>query len=1279
MNIQELDAFNLADAVKFHDHLNPRLWDQREHLRPEVDAKLREIARDFQEFLGVPDLDVKDITISGSNAAYNYTPHSDIDLHLVVAMPDTRDREVFRELFDAKKFQYNTEHDIRIGGYDVELYVQDAAQEHHSQGIYSLVQNQWLSVPRRRKPDINDISVRSKYEDVGHRIESAIRNGDAAQMEDVWNKLRAMRQQGLEREGEFAPENLVFKMLRNNGTIGNLKQARQAVRDRELSIDEARKKKNKKKFRYGFGGYWTPGYSFGDTGSEGGGDGGGGGESRVAESPDGVNPSTKMFLESDIDSVLSQFFSSCCDFLKIKRAPKMRLHHDSDWSEHTGSFGQYDPDNNILHLATSGRHVLDILRTMAHELTHCKQNEKDRLPDNAGETGSRWEDEANAMAGRIMRHWADKHPEMFKDVQLEESSGYIPTAAQAKDPRFKMALTQDVRPGETGRQANKMALKTDAQGRPALLMKTANLREDRMPQPSQGPGRYRDLNEPLGPETPPTMPAGTVRVDVSDVYDWYKLGQHISNMKGLGHHDFGSGPPSTIFSFGDEETEHKFIKDLAATGLDVTDIDPKDPRQPKGMRPIKTDPTYNVDEGVPQPGPSSGQAKQFKPDAKIQTKAMTVDEILSTVKDIPYVDNVVDDWDAKDYSWGVTKKVIEYAQYLKQNPQSVANLPPLVVIDGGLNDGAHRLSAINLLQKRIDRNNPLWKQVKLKVNFGTSADVASEDLAEMLRREFESFSLDTSLTEALEIDVPNEDWLQDKIDYAKSKGRNSFGVPYMGATTAYSHDPVRVPVEILKRLPGMRGEQKAVRRNDLEAIMKIMKDTGKLPTLDSGKEYAPFINVAYDGSAWVNEGNHRIMAAAALGWEDLPVQISYFDGGERIKSGAMYPGKIDLGNIDEAAGAGVQRTLGGFPVKVLNIEQGSVDEAIKLDAPQQRISRDELQGYADRIKTGTKTKRDRFSPIIHGSNIRAITRDDGGTEWDLDDLAQQITKRPTKILGTNAKMEKSATEGEIIYDLTLPALSGIVVDEDTGDFVEITTCPGAGECQLYCYARKGGYVMFPASSMSAAQALNFLVNDPEGYMAMVDREVKSLKKRTDKHGIRLVVRWHDAGDFFSKQYLDLAYKVAEDNPDVKFYAYTKMGDVAVGSKPKNFIINFSTGSQSREVKKVQVHKRAGNVVKDAITVPKDMFRELFVTDARGKYVKDEKGRTQIKNTQAWDQFRQQLATKYNIDPDTIITYDQMLDIPEGPQPKWNVVIFPAGHGDRAANRLDVINSFLMFH
>ena len=356
-----------------------------------------------------------------------------------------------------------------------------------------------------------------------------------------------------------------------------------------------------------------------------------------------------------------------------------------------------------------------------------------------------------------------------------------------------------------------------------------------------------------------------------------------------------------------------------------------------------------------------------------------------------------------------------------------------------------------------------------------------------------------------------------------------------------------------------------------------------------------------------------------------------------------------------------------------------VDEAIKIDAPQKSWSRDDMQDYLTRIKTGTKTKQDRFKPIIHGSNVKAITKDDGNEEWDLDDLARQITTRPRAILGTNAKMAKSKVEGSITYDLTLPALSGIVVDEETGEFVEITTCPGAGECQLYCYARKGGYVMFPASSMSAAQALNFLVNHPEDYMKMFDAEVKKAKALATKNGIKLLVRVHDAGDFFSKEYYDLVMGVKEQNPDCKFYFYTKMGAIASADQPDDVIGQFSPGAKSREVKTVQVTRDAGKHVKDAVTLPKDMFRNLFVTDEKGKYVKDEKGRTQVKSPEVWAEFKQKLADIYKLDVDTIVTYDEMNRIPEGPKPKWNVVVFPAGHGDLGASRLDVSKQFLMFH
>lgn len=101
--------------------------------------------------------------------------------------------------------------------------------------------------------------------------------------------------------------------------------------------------------------------------------------------------------------------------------------------------------------------------------------------------------------------------------------------------------------------------------------------------------------KPYGPEFKPTMPAGTVKVDVSDVYDWYKLGMHISDLNGLGKHDFGEGPPSTILSFGSEEEEHEYIKGLQNIGLTTTDIDPVDPNQPKNMPRQKTDPRYNVE------------------------------------------------------------------------------------------------------------------------------------------------------------------------------------------------------------------------------------------------------------------------------------------------------------------------------------------------------------------------------------------------------------------------------------------------------------------------------------------------------------------------------------------------------------------------------------------------------------------------------------------------------------------------------------------------------------
>lgn len=154
----------------------------------------------------------------------------------------------------------------------------------------------------------------------------------------------------------------------------------------------------------------------------------------------------------------------------------------------------------------------------------------------------------------------------------------------------------------------------------------------------------------------------------------------------------------------------------------------------------------------------------------------------------------------------------------------------------------------------------------------------------------------------LKTDVPNQEWLDHQREYAQRKGRGKHGAPYMGSVTGYVRGRVEVPVEILAKLPGMSGEQQNVRKDSLRWLMQYMKTKGHLPTYGdpgSEREYEPFINVAYNGEAWVNEGNHRIMAAAALGWKTLPIEIRYFDGGERVKSGPMYPGKIGLSEPDQ--------------------------------------------------------------------------------------------------------------------------------------------------------------------------------------------------------------------------------------------------------------------------------------------------------------------------------------------------------------------------------------------
>ena len=231
MRLRELHE--RADYVTVNKQLNPKIW-QDGQLDPAVESKLIEIARAFEEFVGV-DLEVKDYTVTGSNANYTWTQYSDLDLHLIVSGTPTDEQ---RELYNAKKALWGEQHNITIKGLPVECYVQGEDEPHHSTGVYSLSKDQWLIEPKKVKPKIDDASVEAKKDSVMHDVEIAMLSKDLNKLRLVKEKVTKMRKAGLERAGEWSVENLVFKILRNLGIIDQLSEIIRDLEDQELSLEQ---------------------------------------------------------------------------------------------------------------------------------------------------------------------------------------------------------------------------------------------------------------------------------------------------------------------------------------------------------------------------------------------------------------------------------------------------------------------------------------------------------------------------------------------------------------------------------------------------------------------------------------------------------------------------------------------------------------------------------------------------------------------------------------------------------------------------------------------------------------------------------------------------------------------------------------------------------------------------------------------------------------------------------------------------------------------------------
>jgi len=224
-----------AKPIEYNSVLNPKLWDH-DHLKSEVRGALLRIAEDFKKYIDVP-FDVTDIVITGGNANYNYTTHSDIDLHLIADYDSVDCDRTAAELFDTKRLLYKRDYSIDIHDVPVELYVEDQDHPAVSGGSYSVLHNRWISKPNPNLPKYDEDAL-DHMVSVWHEVlKNAMKTGSLQTCRNAVQLLRKYRKLGLAtQQGEFSIPNLVYKSLRNDKTLEGITVMIDRLHDQEFSI-----------------------------------------------------------------------------------------------------------------------------------------------------------------------------------------------------------------------------------------------------------------------------------------------------------------------------------------------------------------------------------------------------------------------------------------------------------------------------------------------------------------------------------------------------------------------------------------------------------------------------------------------------------------------------------------------------------------------------------------------------------------------------------------------------------------------------------------------------------------------------------------------------------------------------------------------------------------------------------------------------------------------------------------------------------------------------------
>lgn len=244
LEIQE----KLTEAVEKHDTLNSKLFTKEELLKDKVRDKMLEIVDEFLADLKEQEIKIKvdDILLIGSNASYNYTKDSDIDLHILTNTKATKySKEVADALYSAYRSLFNKQLDIKIFDIPLELFVETEDSARVSNGIYSVKKNKWIKKPAHESiPDYDNEALNKlvgKWEaeckelinDIkADKLEDEVKV--VKMLEDIYDKLR---KKGIAK-GEYSIENLAFKELRNKGYLDKLKDYRNELVSKRLSLEE---------------------------------------------------------------------------------------------------------------------------------------------------------------------------------------------------------------------------------------------------------------------------------------------------------------------------------------------------------------------------------------------------------------------------------------------------------------------------------------------------------------------------------------------------------------------------------------------------------------------------------------------------------------------------------------------------------------------------------------------------------------------------------------------------------------------------------------------------------------------------------------------------------------------------------------------------------------------------------------------------------------------------------------------------------------------------------